>query len=235
MTFPSKGGDETSVASTGSTEEIMFPYEEIDNSSIMDLLFDTNLTNKEIAEELCITEKEVVLKIKQLGLGWLRKRRGHASRGQAALAQLMRKLLPGEEIICEYQIGELLRIDVYCPKYKLAAEFHGRQHFEYVDHFHHNQEGFTRHKERDLRKETLCREKGIALVVFRYNDMLTEEAVFQRLLAALHATPTVEETPKQSIRGNPYYEAMKSRQREYRKMAYRKMKGTSGRQQRKTA
>lgn len=212
----------------------MISCEEVDNSILIDLLFETNLSNKEIAEELCMTQKELSLKMKTLGLAWLRKRKGYASRGQAVLTHLMRKLIPGETIICEHHLGDRLRLDVFCPKYNLAAEFHGRQHFEYVDHFHRNSDGFKTHKERDIKKEEMCRQQGIVLVVFRYNDVLTETAVFERLLEALQ-TAVIEkpEENKKTLRGNPYYEAAKQRRREYQRNAYRKMKGESGRYQRK--
>lgn len=205
----------------------MLPFDPIDDLILLELLFDTNLSNREIAQQLVLSQAEVNQRIKQLGLGWVRRSRGFASRGQASLVSLMKKLLPNEEIICEYPIGERLRLDVYCPKYQLAVEYHGRQHFEYIEFFHSDAQGFDEHYKRDMRKVELCKEKGIALVVFRYNDLLTEDIVFERLMEALALTKTVH-TETKSLKGNSVYEAHKQRQREYRKKTYLRMKRQRG-------
>lgn len=201
----------------------MQSFDDLDDLMLLDLLLETNLSNKEIAKELALTSEEVSLKIKSLGLGWIRKGRGFASRGQASLAAVIKKLLPREEIICEYPIGDRLRLDIFCPKYQLAVEYHGRQHFEYIEFFHKDAHGFDEHYKRDMRKVEICKERGIALVVFRYNDLLTEEVVLERLMEAIASTKTVTNT-KPTLKGNPAYEAFKQRQREYRRQTYQRMK-----------
>lgn len=202
----------------------MQSFEDLDNLILLDLLFETNLSNREIGNELALTPEEVSKKIKSLGLGWIRRGRGFASRGQASLTAMVKKLLPGEEIVSEYPLGERLRLDVYCPKYQLAVEYHGRQHFEYVEFFHKDAQGYDEHYKRDIRKVELCKEKGIALVVFRYNDVLTEDIVFERLMEALASTKPVEQVKVSKLKGNPVYEAHKQRQREYRRQTYQRMK-----------
>lgn len=201
----------------------MQSFDSYNDTVLLDMLFETNLSNREIAEQLGFTPAQVSQKIRSLGLGWIRRGRGFASRGQASLTAMVKRLVPGVEIISEYAIGERLKLDIYCPKYQLAVEYHGRQHFEYIEFFHHDSHGFDDHYKRDLRKAEICQEKGIALVVFRYNDLLTEDMVFERLMEALASTKTVEAKPK-TLKGNPVYEAHKQRQREYRKQAYVRMK-----------
>lgn len=201
-------------------------FHEFDDQDLVDYLFESNLSIADIAKELYIPETAVRKRIKELGLSWIRRTNGGASRGQASLTRLMKQLLPGEEIISEYHIGERLRLDVYCPGYKLAAEYHGRQHFEFVQHFHDDKYGFRASQDRDQRKQELCNENGILLVVFRHTDELTENAVFSRLLAALQDAPTLEQVKVSRFKGNPAYEAYNQRQREYRKQAYQRMKGT---------
>lgn len=203
--------------------------EEYDLDKLTDLVFETNLSNKEMAEELGTTEEEVVRSIRQLGLSWVRRKRGHLSRGQAALTKIMTRLLPGEEIIAEYPLRDRLRLDVYCPRYQLAAEYHGRQHFVYTPFFHRDKQGFYDSQARDEMKEQICKDLGIALVVFRYTDELSEDAVYERLLDALQSTPIIREESKLTFKGNPYYENAKARQREYRRQMYRKMKAMRGR------
>ncbi|MCA1806492.1 MAG: hypothetical protein LC687_01300 [Actinobacteria bacterium] len=204
-------------------------FSEYECDRLTDMIFDSNLSTQEMADELGRTEIEVNKEIKNLGLGWVRRRKGHISRGQAALTQIMSELLPGEEIRTEEPLGERLRLDVYCPGYELAAEYHGRQHFYYVQHFHGDKEGFYASQRRDDRKIELCQDLGIALVVFRYNDDMTRDAVYNRMLDAIRNTPIVKEEKKSRYKDNPFYEANKIRQREYRKDQYRKMKKAKGR------
>ena len=204
-------------------------FTEYEDDRLTDMVFDSNLSTFEMAQELGRTELEVTKEIRNLGLSWVRRKKGHVSRGQGALTAIMQKLLPGEEIRSEEPIGNRLRLDVYCPRYELAAEYHGRQHFFYTEHFHGDKQGFYESQRRDEQKEQMCKDLGIALVVFRYNDTLTEDVVFERMLDALRSTPIVEEEKIPTYKGNPFYESHKARQREYRKEQYRKMKSLKGR------
>ncbi|HJS83550.1 MAG TPA: hypothetical protein VJ742_12025 [Nitrososphaera sp.] len=199
-------------------------FDEYDDALLKDYVFDSNLSVREIAQNLEATKLEVTKRIRELGLSWIRKRsNGHVSRGQAALTNMMRKLLPGETIVNEEPIGNRLRLDVYCPKFKLAAEYHGRQHFYYVEHFHRDIEGFRESQRRDERKLEICKNLGIVLVVFRYTDLLDEDAVFERLLWALREAPEEKVEPVEK-KVDPYYQAQLQRKREYRREAYRRMK-----------
>ena len=139
------------------------------------------------------------------------------SHGQDLLTNIIDKLLPGEEVKNEEHIGERLRLDIYCPRYKLAVEYHGQQHFEYNSFFHNTYEDFEESQRRDKRKIELCEDQGIVLVVFRYDEDLSEDKVYDRLLEALKQAPSPKEEEKNTIRGNPYYELQKQRQRAYRK------------------
>lgn len=198
-----------------------------EDSVLVDLLFNTNQSHKEIAKELQWSEYKVSQRIRELGLDWVKRKTHKLSRGQAALHSMVQKLVPNEEVVSEHVIGNRLRLDIYCPRLKLAAEYHGRQHFYYVEHFHGNRQGFLESQKRDEQKVRLCEEQGITLVAFRYNDDLSEDIVFGRLLSALqHATPSerVNEERASRYKGNPYYESQKQRAREYRRKQYREMK-----------
>jgi len=95
-----------------------------DDLFLIDLLFDSQLTLSEIAKEIDISYKDLNKKISALGLNWIKEQKKKSSRGQAALTHVMKKLLPGQKVINEHHIGEKLKLDVYCPAFKLAAEFH---------------------------------------------------------------------------------------------------------------
>lgn len=198
-----------------------------EDSVLSDFIFSTNYGICDIADKMDREQNEVRMRIKDLGLDWVRTMKASGSRGQVALTRIMQKLLPGEEVINEFHVGKQLRLDVYCPRFKLAAEYHGRQHYEFVEFFHGNKQGFLDASDRDQLKRELCQEQGITLVSFRYSDSLTEEVVFERLLDALRSSPVLEELPKEerrSLKDNEYYQAAKQRQREWRAKQYREMK-----------
>lgn len=200
--------------------------EDDDINFLIDLLFDSNLSISEIAKELEISPNELNKKINSLGLNWLKTSRRKMSRGQTALTLLLKKLIPGEKIVNEYHIGDKLRLDIYCPSYKLAIEFHGRQHFFYTGRFFESKYEFEEAQKRDIKKAEWCKENGITLVVFRYNDSLNESDVCDRLLEAIRASDKFEvKSNKKSITASSYYQAMKKQNSDYKKSLYRKYKG----------
>jgi hypothetical protein len=199
-----------------------------DDLFLIDLLFDSDLSLTAIAKELGLSFPQLNKKINSLGLGWVKEKKKKSSRGQTALTAALQKLLPNQIIVNEHHIGERLRLDVYCPSYKIAAEFHGRQHFYYTKRFFDSRYDFEQAQKRDLRKIELCRENNIDLIVFRYNDDLSEQAVYDRLLHALRSSelvPQEEKKNKKSITHNKFYQDRKKQHNERKKEAYKKMKG----------
>lgn len=192
---------------------------------LKDLLLETSLSISEIAKELGWTIAQVNKKINSIGLTWLKDSRKKMSRGQTALTTALQKLLPGEKIINEYHIGDKLKLDVYCPKYAIAAEYHGRQHYYYTSRFFDSKYDFDEAVKRDQKKEQWCKDNGIALIVFRYNDSLTEQAVFDRLLEAIRSNPYKPNEKKKSNRtSSEVYRSIKKKNSEYKKNIYRSMK-----------
>lgn len=198
-----------------------------DRFVLADMLFDTNKSLDEIAEYFNTSKNVVSSQIKLQGLDWIRRTDHKVSRGQSALTRQLKKLLPNENIVNEYHIGDRLRIDVYCPSYKLAIEYHGRQHYEWITMFHPTYEDFVRAQERDLAKEKKCAEEGITLVAFRYNDDLSEAVVFNRLLEAL----TEAQVPLKSVRKptntyrfSPEYKEFKTQRNQRAKELRRQIK-----------
>lgn len=194
---------------------------------LTDLLLDTNLSIADIATELDVSIQEVNRAINNLGLSWLKTSRRKMSRGQSALTSIMQKLLPGENIVNEYHIGDRLKLDVYCPAYKIAAEYHGRQHFYYTSRFFESKYDFEEAQKRDIKKVDYCNENGIALVIFRYNDSLTEDSVYSRILDAIRGSSFVpDKKNKKSIKDSQAYQEAKKRNSEYRKKLYKRIKGS---------
>jgi hypothetical protein len=204
-----------------------YEYWEYDNA-LIEMLFDTDLTVREIAKDLGVPETQVCQRIKLLGLDWIPQKHRKFSRGQTALTEVMKRLIPNEQIINEHHIGERLKLDVYCPRFKLAAEYHGRQHYQFVAQFHPTYEDFVRGQQRDERKLELCKEQGITVVSFKYCDDLTEDAVFDRLLNAVREADLEHATPKRksrlSAKGSPHYEQAKMKRKAFERDLRRKIK-----------
>jgi len=193
---------------------------------MVDLLLDSSLSLTDIAKELDCSIQTLNKKINQHGLSWLKKSHRKMSRGQAALTAVMQKLLPNEEILNEYHLGDRLKLDVYCPKYKIGAEYHGRQHFYFTGRFFKSREDFEDAVARDNKKITRCEELGIALIIFRYNDKLTEEAVYERMISAIRNSPNKpsKEIKKPSIVKNSYYQERKKSYNDSKKKRYKELK-----------
>lgn len=68
----------------------------------------------------------------------------------------------------------LQHLDFYLPKYNLAIECQGEQHYRPIEQFGGN-EGFLRSQERDQRKKQLCEENGVKLLYFTHYDNVDED------------------------------------------------------------
>lgn len=62
-----------------------------------------------------------------------------------------------------------LELDCFESDLRLACEYDGRQHYEYVPFFHKNKEAFYNQKYRDYMKKNLCKENGVNLIVVPYS------------------------------------------------------------------
>lgn len=60
--------------------------------------------------------------------------------------------------------GTRLELDFYLESLKISAEIQGKQHYEFVEFFHKNIEGFQNQKRRDEEKRIICKNKGIKIV-----------------------------------------------------------------------
>ena len=183
---------------------------------LADYLFSSNMTKSQIASEMEISLKELNEKLKCYNLTWVNSKKKKMSRGQAAIVQTIEKILPNEKIEFELYLGEKLYLDIYIPLYGIGIEYHGRQHFEWVPFFHPTEADFRLAQRRDLRKEELCREKGISLVSFRYNDDLSEDVVFARLLDAIKSSepkPEIVEEKDEDFERRRKEQLDKARQR----------------------
>jgi hypothetical protein len=71
-------------------------------------------------------------------------------------------------------------LDIYIPALKLGIEYMGKQHYEPIDFFG-GQRGFQETKERDERKRRFCREHGLVVLDFKYDEPIEENYVCSKL------------------------------------------------------
>lgn len=62
-----------------------------------------------------------------------------------------------------------LELDGYCEKLGAAFEYQGKQHYEYVPHFHRGgKEDLAKQQERDRKKYEVCVKRGVKLMLIPY-------------------------------------------------------------------
>lgn len=66
-------------------------------------------------------------------------------------------------------------VDFFIPSKNLVIEYDGRQHYYFTPYFHKTKEGFERSKRRDILKEKLLKDNGIALKRIIYSDNILSE------------------------------------------------------------
>jgi very-short-patch-repair endonuclease len=91
------------------------------------------------------------------------------SKPQRITLQVLEKLFPNFDIYSEIYIDGVY-FDFLIPLLNLALETDGRQHEEYIPHFHKNAAGFSRSKNNDNKKEKLCEINQWTLIRISDND-----------------------------------------------------------------
>lgn len=111
---------------------------------------------------------------------------------ESKLEKEMASLLTDLNIIFEQQkhfnwLGKQ-SLDFYLPKYNVAIECQGRQHFEIIKHFG-GEDGFKKILNRDLVKNKLCKENNINILYVLNNDV--NEKYTKPLFSGLYNTSNV--------------------------------------------
>tara|TARA_B110000240_G_C13475955_1_gene443063 strand:- start:53 stop:1837 length:1785 start_codon:yes stop_codon:yes gene_type:complete len=95
---------------------------------------------------------------------------------ELTVLQYMEQLFEGEWLYNTYPKNlDNMQLDGYCEKLKLAFEHHGSQHYRLVKNRTINKKALKESKERDKRKEKLCNENGIKLIVIKELKTFTPE------------------------------------------------------------
>ena len=61
--------------------------------------------------------------------------------------------------------GNNLELDGFCEDLRLAFEYQGKQHYEYIHHFHRKEGDFERQQDRDKLKLDLCKKHDIDVLI----------------------------------------------------------------------
>jgi len=88
--------------------------------------------------------------------------------------QVIKECFPELKIKTEEHVsfrGQRLFIDILLPQLNLIIEVHGRQHKEYVPHFHGSLYGFLAAKKRDSLKEEWAHTNDYTYLVLWENDL----------------------------------------------------------------
>lgn len=86
---------------------------------------------------------------------------------------LLKEIYPSFPLLEEVCIPgpDKMYLDFLIPKLMIAYEIQGRQHFEFVPHFHENKLNFARAQQRDRKKKEWLAVNGIELIELRYNEI----------------------------------------------------------------
>ena len=91
-----------------------------------------------------------------------------------------------KEYYINYKNTRLL-FDFYIRNLGILIECQGRQHTEFVKHFHGQVENFYAQKRRDNLKEEYCEENDLTLVLFFDTiDTINKEVVLNRIYEAMN-------------------------------------------------
>jgi hypothetical protein len=94
------------------------------------------------------------------------------SAGHKRARELLEQLYPVDRRLEEVMLPGTngLRADFLLPGRRLVIEVHGRQHYEYVSHFHRDRLGFLRHQQRDRDKREWCELNNILYIELPHDD-----------------------------------------------------------------
>jgi len=99
--------------------------------------------------------------------------------------ELLKQAFPFFRIEKEYYVyfkGQRLFFDFFIKELWVAVEVQGRQHTEFVKHFHGDRDGFIKSKRRDNLKREYCETAEVDLIAINYDERMTAEEVIDRIL-----------------------------------------------------
>ena len=111
------------------------------------------------------------------------------SKGELIITEILKK----NNIVFEdeYKLPEIVsnyKYDFYLPDYRILIEFHGKQHYKFIPHFHnYDEDNFLKQKTRDILKKDHAQRFKYRLLEFNYIQLneLTQEQFEQLVISKI--------------------------------------------------
>ncbi len=117
-------------------------------------------------------ERRKKLGLPLVGEGWI---------SECEMFRILKKIMKSPMIKHDRTVLDGLELDAYFSKLKLAFEYMGKQHYEWIKFFHKTEEEFKVQQYRDKCKKKLCKMLGITLIRIKYDEELSEQLVLSKL------------------------------------------------------
>lgn len=107
------------------------------------------------------------------------------SKGEISLLEILRQEVPHFTIISQHGIKikhrQHLYLDYYIPMLKLAVEFDGLQHEQYIPYFHKDIQGFMRSQQADKAKDQYCLDNDISLIRINHDEEVDAQTLRNKI------------------------------------------------------
>jgi len=98
---------------------------------------------------------------------------------------LLKELFPHNIIVKEHYVrykGARLFFDFYIKDLDILFEVQGKQHEEFVKHFHQDRDGFFELKKRDGLKAEYTEINKIPFVIINYSEEIDKDVLLKRII-----------------------------------------------------
>ena len=103
---------------------------------------------------------------------------------ETTMIRAMDELFPNSEYIVNGYYswlkspkGKPMQLDWYSPDLKIAVEFNGQQHYEYIKYFQRTKKDFKYLQDCDKTKKEICKKRKIILLSIPYDTKVTPETM----------------------------------------------------------
>ncbi len=114
---------------------------------------------------------------KKLGLPLV----GEGYISECEMFRILKKIIKSPMIKHDRTVLDGLELDAYFSKLKLAFEYMGKQHYEWIKFFHPTEAEFKAQQYRDKCTKKICKILSITLIVIKYDEELSEQLVLSKL------------------------------------------------------
>ncbi|MGD2089331.1 MAG: hypothetical protein PVH61_24360 [Candidatus Aminicenantes bacterium] len=114
-------------------------------------------------------------RLPQIGEGWV---------SEISMFDLVRKVFPDAILHCRPDWLKPQHLDIFIPSKKLGFEYQGKQHSEPVEYFG-GKRAFEENQKRDSLKLSKCRDNGVKIIYWNYDESINEKVLKSKLIEAV--------------------------------------------------